>query len=315
MRSFLSPAVQGFGVAPVSHRWFPSLVLRFMNDWRHWQLVCQCLGRPSRQDHTGRQAASGTFSRDCTGGRAASGTLSRDCTGGRAASGTLSRDCTGGRAASGTVAKLAVSFVLVCSVLLLAGCTGSADIQFVSLDAKEIDPPPTEIFPFAAKECYWWVDEADELNIAMRCRKRSLVLGKYGYVDFDMSFVLGAPPAGSGRNYKISRRETRTFFLSAFQAQRLTSYSGIVGVTVKENGTLHGSFRIWMKPQAELQMFSFFPQRPGSLLCFGTFEAVKDAPRGLKIRAHCESKGGRRGPRQDSLPTTRPAVVQPAQMN
>ncbi|MFH1417199.1 MAG: hypothetical protein ABII12_02815 [Planctomycetota bacterium] len=245
-------------------------VLRYTsNDGCHWQLICQC--------------SVPTFGEDRTGGPAASGTLSW--------------------------AKSAARSALVWLVLLLvAGCTGSADIRFVSLDAKEIDPPPTTVFPFAAQECYWWIDAAGELNIAMRCRQRSLLLGKYGHVDFDMSLVLGDPPAGSGRNYKIGRRETRTFFLSAFHAQRLTSYSGIVGVTVKDDGTLRGSFRIWMKPQAELQMLSFFPQRPGPLLCFGTFEAVEDAPSGLKIRGHCESKGGKRSPRTDSPPTTRPAL-------
>jgi hypothetical protein len=198
-----------------------------------------------------------------------------------------------------------------CAVLavaaMTAGCNGSGDVRFVSLQAKEIDPPTTEVWQFPAQECYWWVDEAGDLNIALRCPKDNVFLGRFGHVDLDISFVLDKPPAGSGRNYRVTQRETRTLFVSAIQTLRLNSVSGIVGVTMKDDGTLRGSYRIWMLPQKTVDVFSLLPQDPGALLCFGTFRAVKNEERGKAIRTRCEAGGWVRGPR----PTTRPATTQP----
>lgn len=197
-----------------------------------------------------------------------------------------------------------LGFMLVVSHV--AGCSGSATVRFVSLHATEIDPPPTTEWRYDAQECYWWIDEAGELNIALRCRQQSVLLGKYGRVDLDMSWVLGDPPAGSGRNYNIRGRETRTRFLSALHDLRLTSYRGIVAVTAREDGTLKGSFRIWMSPRAGVQFFSFLPQRPGPLLCSGSFHAVRDEKRGTAIRTYCESNGWARPPRKQPRSTTQP---------
>ncbi len=96
----------------------------------------------------------------------------------------------------------------------------------------------------------------------------------------------------------MARRETRTLFISALQRLRLTSQKGIVAVMVQDDGTMRGSFRIWMVSRRGLQLFSFLPRRPGRLLCFGTFHAVEDPERGQAIRAQCESRGWTRPPRK-----------------
>jgi hypothetical protein len=193
-------------------------------------------------------------------------------------------------------------------IWLAAGCTGSATIQFVSLHHEEIDPPTTKVWRFDASECYWWLDDAGELNVAMKCRQHNLLLGHWGDVELDLSFVLGEPPAGSGRNYPIRRRHTRSRFVSALQSQRLTSQAGIVGVIVEDGGAIRGSFRIWMMPQKQLRLFDFFPQQSGQLLCFGTFHAVEDAARGRAIRAHCEAEGWTR-PARKPIPVQKPPPV------
>jgi hypothetical protein len=194
---------------------------------------------------------------------------------------------------------------------LAVGCSGSGTVRFISLHPSEIDPPQTQAWCYPAQECYWWVDDGGDLNIAMTCRKRSVLLGKYGRVDLDLSFVLDRPPAGSGRNYPIGRRETRTLFRSAWQNLRLISYKGIVGVTVRDDGTVRGSFRIWVTAKMGLRLFSFPPHGPGPLLCTGQFTAVRDAERGKAIRSHCESGGWARPPRKAPT-TTRRATRRPA---
>jgi len=207
---------------------------------------------------------------------------------------------------------ITLSFALrpLCAALvfMLTGCTGSARIDFVSLHNSEIDPPPAKTWRFDAHEAVWWIDDAGELNLAFHAQKRNLFLGKYGDVDLNLSLTPGPPPAGRARNYKIRRRETRTRIDNAFGQQRYTSYAGIMYVILEEDQTLHGSFRIWMKPPRELNFFTVLPRTPGSLLCYGTFHAVKDQHnRGPAIRSHCES-GGRQRPPLPTQPTSRPSA-------
>ncbi len=221
-------------------------------------------------------------------------------------------DGRGRRSAIHGVSRLLTAGLLAAG---LAGCNGSASIQFVSLHPSEIEPPPATVWRLHAQECYWWLDEAGELNVAMSCKIRNPLLGKYGRADFDLSLVLGSPPAGSGRNYSIRQYETRTIFVSALQSVRWTSHNGIVGITVRDDGAIWGSFRVWLTPQTELQMMSFLPDRMGPALCFGTFRAVEDEARGKAVRSRCESGGWARPPRQGGATASQPvgpATTQPA---
>ena len=195
---------------------------------------------------------------------------------------------------------------------LTVGCSGSGVAQFVSIHPTEIDPPATIIWRMDAQQCYWWIDQAGELNVAMTCTRNNPLLGRFGRFDYDVSFVLGDPPAGSGRNYPVQQRETRSIFVSALQKQRLVSSAGIVGVILRDDGTLRGSFRAWMTPVADPTMsFSFLPQQTGPLLCFGTFQAVKDEIRGKKIRERCEANGWTRPTRKPPT-ASQPGATQPA---
>lgn len=185
------------------------------------------------------------------------------------------------------------------------GCSGSATVQFVSLHASEIDPPPAKVFRYESQETYWWIDSEGKLNIALRCKKRNAFLGRFGVQDFVMSIMPGEPPAGSGRNYAIRRRDVRAVVDSALQRQRLNAYAGVLDVLVDDARHVHGSFRIWMRPQRQPNLLSILPQRPGNLLCFGTFKAVLDARRGRALRAVCESQGRARPPTR-RLPASQP---------
>lgn len=200
----------------------------------------------------------------------------------------------------------AIRLVLMTWVAFCAGCTGTAEIQFVSLHVNEIDPPPAKSQRYDAQEAYWWIDEKKDLNIAMRCRRRNVFLGRLGELELMMSLVPGPPPAGSGRNYTVRQRETRTTLSSGLQFQRFTSYAGIMTVIVDDDKHLKGSFRIWMRPHKQIDFFSFIPRTPGSVLCFGTFNAVLDEARGKTIRQACESGGWERRSGAKSPTNARP---------
>jgi hypothetical protein len=181
------------------------------------------------------------------------------------------------------------------------GCTGQGKIQFVSLNTTDIDPPAAKAWAFDAHESCWWMDEFGELNIALKHCERSLILGKLGSVDVGVSLVFHDPPAGRARNYTISHREGRILYRSAIADQRFLPFSGIVSFVMGKDGVARGSFRLWAAPIAQVSILSFLPQRPGNVLCFGTFEAVNDVRRGQVIRQFCESGG-----------YARPAPVKPA---
>jgi len=197
-------------------------------------------------------------------------------------------------------------FVAAGGPAFCAGCTGSAVMQFVSLNATRIDPPPVKVWRYQAQEAYWWVDQAGEINIVMRSRKSKAFLGRFGKTELSMSLVPGPPPAGSGKDYTLRRRETRTVLVSGIGRQRYTSYAGVMDLLIDDETRVHGSFRIWMRPQSPVLSLSPLPQQPGSVLVFGTFKAVKSEKRGAAIRAFCESQGGQRKTLRPPT-TTKPA--------
>ncbi|HUN82434.1 MAG TPA: hypothetical protein VMV81_13100 [Phycisphaerae bacterium] len=176
-------------------------------------------------------------------------------------------------------------------VIFISGCTGHGRIDFVSLNMSEIDPPQAMPWTFQAQECYWWVDQNGELNIAMRHRQRNPILGKVANVDLVTSFVFEGPPAGTGRNYRVTPRDIRAIYASPLATQRFNATSGIVGVTVGKDNVLRGSFRVWMMPLVEVSLFSFLPQRPGSVLSYGTFQAVRNEKAGVPLRDFSEANG------------------------
>jgi len=202
-----------------------------------------------------------------------------------------------GADATGVFRQSLVALV-VCIAAGCVGCSGAATVQFVSLHPSEIDPPSAEVMRFDAPEAYWWIDQAGEMNVAVRCRRRNVWLGRLGDVELAFSLMPGPPPAGRARNYKIALRESRIIVRSALQTRRFNAYAGILGLILDDETHAHGSFRIWLQPQAQLSFFSFPPQRPGSVLCFGTFRAVRDAVRGEAIRATCEADGWTRRARK-----------------
>lgn len=193
--------------------------------------------------------------------------------------------------------------------MVSAGCSGHGTIQLVSLNLAEIEPPPSKVWNFDAQESYWWTDSAGELNISLRHQQRSLILGKFGSVDLGLSFVFDAPPAGRTRNYSIGQREVRAIYATPLASQRFLPVAGIVAVIIGEDGIMRGSYRLWTAPLVETSLFSILPQRPGNMLCFGTFQAVQNEVRGKEIRSFCEANGFARLPKGKA--TSMPATSRP----
>lgn len=197
--------------------------------------------------------------------------------------------------------------LIALAALVFAGCGGSAKVSFISLHTQAIDPPRVEPFDLDVQECFWWLDADGDLCLAMRSHQGNIFLGQVADMDVELSFVLGKPPAGSGRDYTLGPRGVRTIVRSALQNQRYNTLSGIICVLTKPPDELHGSFRIWMTPMNELGLLSFLPGKPGPVMCYGRFRAIKSAARGQEILARTES-----GAPRPAKVATPPAATPPS---
>jgi hypothetical protein len=196
--------------------------------------------------------------------------------------------------------------VICCTLLFVAGCSAGA-LHIASLNVASIDPPPAEVMQFDARRCAWWIDGNGDMNISMVFCKRNLLLGKLGSIDIFVSFALDKPPAGSGRDYPIRQRESRVMVKSAATNMRFVGHSGIISVIRAPGNRFKGSFRILMNTIAEVPLLSFLPQRPGPVVCFGTFEAQFDPQIGEVLLKVSEQDGWARQP-QIPPPTTSAAA-------
>lgn len=187
----------------------------------------------------------------------------------------------------------------------LAGCTGRAELQFVSTNLASINPPPPIVYRYDPQQCYWWLDDDGSMNFAMQFDNVSL-LSEIGRLRLQLSLTLDGPPAGEGRDYQIGSRNVRGRFDTALAKARLISAGGVVSITKAGDGRFRGSFRILLQQFPGISLFTLAPQRPGNYLMFGTFDAVNDAAHGRAIRADTEADGWIRTPAA-AAPTTSPA--------
>ncbi len=201
---------------------------------------------------------------------------------------------------------------LICGTVIalsaIAGCSGSATIQAVSLHPSEIDPPGTRVTRVDADEAYWHVDESGDLNLSIRMRRVDWILGEFGRQELALSIVPGPPPNGRARNYKINRDSLRMLWQTGLAVRRFASYAGVMAIYMDDELRLHGSFRFWTTNPGEGMPIWFVPQTPGPTLLFGTFKAVKDEVRCQSIRESVEAKGWHR--RRRNMSTSRPAESQ-----
>ena len=182
---------------------------------------------------------------------------------------------------------------------LLFGCTGRADLQFVSTNLTAINPPPPIVYHYEPRHCFWWLDDDGSMNIAMEFENMSL-FSRLGRLRMQVSLTFENPPAGEARDYAIGPRTVRGRFETAMTQARLISSAGVISISKAPDGNFRGSFRTLLQQFPGVSLFSLAPQKPGSYLMFGTFDAVHDAARGRKIREDTESDGW-----------ARPAIIPP----
>ncbi len=188
---------------------------------------------------------------------------------------------------------------LGCALLLLtlSGCRGHGVVHLVPTGSAKISMTKPLLLEIHPTECYFWVTEENQICIAMRQNKQSL-LGKWGRREFILSMVLEGVPASVGRNYKANRRTMRAHRHKGLTHSRIASLAGIVGAWDFDQRKLRGRFRFSTKQQTFSVLTGWGSDR--GVLVIGEFTAIPNRKAGEALLARTEHHGMERGPQRGS---------------
>ncbi|MEK7730778.1 MAG: hypothetical protein AAB363_02865, partial [Planctomycetota bacterium] len=165
------------------------------------------------------------------------------------------------------------------------GCTGQAEVNIVPLGTKRIDATAPLIVRVSPDECYFWVNDREELCVAMRSFSRS-IFGKRFEKEFLLSLVAKGLPAGGGREYRMDRRTARVRHDAGYGHSRSASLSGIFAVWNYRRSQLRGRFRFTAKEQSYSVLRGWSGNN--AVLVVGEFAAVHDEVAGKKLLLRTE---------------------------
>lgn len=176
------------------------------------------------------------------------------------------------------------------SMLLLsaAGCRGGASYTMASLNMKRVSATEKLTLEIDADECYHWVNEFGELCIALRMHDWS-ILGERFSRRSVASFILGDPPAATGRNYVATRRTARFVNHAGYGHTRAASLGGIVGVWGYDKPVIGGRFRFTTVQQSYSVLTGWTGKN--QVLYVGEFKSVLNRSAGEAILAETEKDG------------------------
>jgi hypothetical protein len=183
------------------------------------------------------------------------------------------------------------------ALTLLVGCCGTGRVEVAALNFRAIDPPagpPPRFYTVDLDCCYWWLDDDGNVWVAMRRTQPILPFEPGGDFVFQLSLALRDPPAGSARDYLVTRRELRASAKFGPAETRFVSISGIVALYREAGDKLRGSFRLQVAREVNQMLGGW--SRPERYLMQGTFMAVRDAERGWPIAEATEAYGWGREP-------------------
>ena len=174
------------------------------------------------------------------------------------------------------------------SAILASGCHNSAELHLIPLTYSRIDAQAPLVLSLQTQECYFWVDERQQIRIAMTGRTAPL-FDKENRRTFDMSLVLDGVPANVARNYRVTRRGLRGTLSQGDHHTRFASIRGIAAVWLDGPDRIHGRIRISTKHQKFNVLLGWHASR--QVLVLGEFNAVRDRRRCEAILTRTEEGG------------------------
>lgn len=202
----------------------------------------------------------------------------------------------------------AIAALVGSSLALLApcGCAGNGQVEFISLNYRDIDPPAARANVVALDSCTWWEDGAGRVWIAMR--RDASGLSELLRLTFRMSLALERLPAGAARNYVVDDETVRGLARLGPTLTRFTSVRGVLALYRDGKDRLRGSLRFEANRQAAQLLGGW--GAAGRSVVLARFVASRDPGGGMEVVAATEESGFDR-PRLAG-PTSQPARLQPA---
>ncbi len=167
----------------------------------------------------------------------------------------------------------------------IPGCAGRATLHAVPLNTRKLSTSEPLVLRVDPQECYYWVNDAEKLCVAMRFRNRSL-LGKPFSRDMTLSLTLDETPTGPARSYPATRRTLRAMDHAGFNHLRTASLGGMVTVWRDGPRKLQGRFRLAAKQQSWSVLTGW--SGDNRLMLVGEFRAVLHRARGEALLAQTE---------------------------
>jgi hypothetical protein len=208
------------------------------------------------------------------------------------------------------------SLAAAAAASVLAGCTGSGQVQMVPWMRSDIRPGEPLIGLIQAREAWYWPDEKGGLNIVLARRQRSLM---DPMLDFNwvISIVLEDLPAGREKLYRAGPQTFRMTQSYGVDRRRGRSLAGVVVIERAGKNRIRGRFHVLMGQQQFTLLSGWSPplNRAPLSVVVGQFEAVLDAAKGQPLLKETEADGLDRTVQQPPitrLPSTRRSQSAPA---
>ncbi len=170
-------------------------------------------------------------------------------------------------------------------LLFPIGCATGNTLHIIPLNYNEVSTNYPLLIKINPDECYFWVNEEDEICIAMKKKSFSL-LGEAFERELHLSLVLTGQPAGSARSYRATRKTMRNRYRHGYASSRSTSLTGIIAIWDYKKDSLHGRFRLVARQQV-YSILSGWGHRQ-NVLFVGEFVARKNKGQGLHILTYTE---------------------------
>lgn len=172
------------------------------------------------------------------------------------------------------------------------GCSGSATVHSMPFLRHDFSATESPAHKIDIDEAYYWVDEQERLNVALRRYVPSL-LGKAHEYDWRLSLVLEDLPAGSEKLYRLGADSVRLLISHGGSHARGSSLMGVAVVHAPRNDLLRGRFHVDLRQQAFTVLTGWAPPlgRAPLVVMAGPFEAIHDPVRGRAIRDRTEADG------------------------
>jgi len=182
----------------------------------------------------------------------------------------------GGFRAAGRAAHV----LLYAAAVVCTGCNGHARVTLIPLNTQRLTSTADLDFDFSPQACYWWTDEQERLQVAMKAEGFS-PLGDLTRRSLELSLVLGRPPKTDEVQFRIGGDTARAIWHRGAFHLKMKALRGIVAARRASDTVIVGRFRL-VCASAKFEVLRGW-RGQSQVLLQGEFSAVRNRAAGEPI--------------------------------